>query len=78
MRIYSFFNTSCFLATLETKLAPWYKKMQDFCFTAGVAAGVGFAELCFKAVYQQSDGTPMDKLRALFCFLEQNLPIHSF
>ena len=79
MRACPFFNASTFLATMETKLAPWYKKMQDFRFKAGVAVGIPeFAELSLEAVYQQSDGTTVGKLHALFGFLKQNLPIHSF
>ena len=67
-----------FLAMLETKLAPWYKKMQDFRFTRGDAANIHFVKLCFEAVYQQSDGTPVGRLQELFGFLEQNLTICSF
>ena len=79
MRTYPFYNASTFLATLEAKLAPWYKKMQDFRFKAGVAVGIPeFAELYLETVYQQSDGTPVGKLQALFGFLEENLPTQSF
>ena len=52
--------------------------MQDFCFTGGDAANIHFVKLCFEAVYQQSDGTPVGRLQALFRFSEQNLPICSF
>ena len=78
MRTHPFYNASSFLATLETELAPWYKKMQDFTIKGGVSVGVEFAKLYLEAVYQQTDGTPVDKLKALFAFFEQNLPIHSF